>query len=262
VYSSCTSTFIIWVGPLLVTVSLFFLSFFTTFLRPNNDTGDIYKFARLWIFLLFAMWVAASLAGIAQGIVTTLAALTLASLVASMILLINSTTKDEREKRMNELMTTANEKFGNYFDIGRGLLVIVAAPIIVLFLFLSCFVQFIRVINPFTCFCKPTRREKNRHDEDYKFKFMTTQADRQIRAFLKWDRVRVFKWAVYWGVAFISLNVLLSKFTVLFLAWLITELKKSSLEAVTFIMIGVGIVLFLLPPVPGVPIYLSIGKPR
>jgi hypothetical protein len=244
-----------------VTVSLFFLSFFTSFLRPENNVNDIYKFVKLWISLLFALWVAASLAGIAQGIVTTLAALTLASMAASMILLIHSTTRDEREARINELMTAANDKFSNYFDIGRGLLVIVAAPIIFLFLILSSFVQLIRVINPLTCFCKPTRREKNRHDEDYHVRCITTQADRQIRAFMKWDRVRVFKWAIYWGIAFISLNVIISKFTVLFLAFVIEELKQSSLDlaSVTFIMFGIGLFLFLLPPVPGVPIYLSIG---
>jgi hypothetical protein len=34
-----------------------------------------------------------------------------------------------------------------------------------------------------------------------------------------WDRTRVFTYAVWWGVAYMILQVIVSKLTVVFLSW-------------------------------------------
>ena len=49
------------------------------------------------------------------------------------------------------------------------------------------------------------------------------------------------------------------KATVLFFSWLSWELSKVSLGLSTGIFVGVGMTMFLLPPVPGMPIYLTGG---
>ena len=41
VYSDCSTPFIIWVGPILFSISLLFLSFFSTFLRGEGEQKDI-----------------------------------------------------------------------------------------------------------------------------------------------------------------------------------------------------------------------------
>ena len=74
-----------------------------------------------------------------------------------------------------------------------------------------------------------------------------------------WDRTRVFTYAVYWGVAYIIFQVLVSKITVVFLSWMIEKTAELGLYATTAIMCGVGVTMFLLPPVPGVPVYLTLG---
>eukprot|EP00959_Pyramimonas_sp_CCMP1952_P433954 9087515-Pyramimonas_sp.AAC.2 len=52
---------------------------------------------------------------------------------------------------------------------------------------------------------------------------------------------------------------LAGKLTTLFLSWLNDTLNGVALEWVTLIMFAVGLVMFLLPPVPGVPVYLCGG---
>lgn len=54
-------------------------------------------------------------------------------------------------------------------------------------------------------------------------------------------------------------GVLASKFTTVFLSWLIEYTANMSLGIVTIIVVGVGMILFMLPPIPGLPIYLTGG---
>jgi len=74
-----------------------------------------------------------------------------------------------------------------------------------------------------------------------------------------WDRANVFTIATYWGIAFMVLNVLVATMTTVLLSWIIEKTAGYSLAVVTAIMAGVGVMMFLLPPVPGVPVYLALG---
>ena len=56
-----------------------------------------------------------------------------------------------------------------------------------------------------------------------------------------------------------TMQVIAGKFTVLFLSWMKQECAQMSFLVVSLIIMGVGMTLFLLPPIPGVPIYLTGG---
>lgn len=53
--------------------------------------------------------------------------------------------------------------------------------------------------------------------------------------------------------------MLASKLTTVFLSWLIEYTSDMNLLSVTGIVIFVGMILFMLPPIPGLPIYLTGG---
>jgi len=76
---------------------------------------------------------------------------------------------------------------------------------------------------------------------------------------VSWPWTDVLMYALYWGVFFFTVNVLISKFTVLFLSVLIEAVGSMSLSVVSAIFFVVGFIMFMLPPVPGVPVYLSSG---
>lgn len=61
------------------------------------------------------------------------------------------------------------------------------------------------------------------------------------------------------GTVYYVFNVGITKFTMVFLSWLNSVLAKMPLGAVVGIFYSVGLFMFLLPPVPGVPVYVLGG---
>ncbi|KAL3934118.1 MAG: hypothetical protein SGBAC_010090 [Bacillariaceae sp.] len=251
IYHNCLNTFILWIGPFMASLILLFLSFFTTFLKTDIGEKDMINFGKLWLVLLFAVWVASSLAGVAVGLASALTALTLASFVGSAIFVSASVGYSEQKVYATSLRDRMLEKYGSFLDIMKGLAVAMLSPIFFMYLGLDIVNQAVRKIG-FKC-------SKQFKTEDEKSDIFTRKARRQIKNILSWERSTVLTYAIYWGGAFFVMNVAVAKLTVLFLSWLIEITNPFGLGAVTGIMVGVGLLMFLLPPVPGVPIYLTSG---
>mmetsp|Transcript_7337 Transcript_7337/g.16629 ORF Transcript_7337/g.16629 Transcript_7337/m.16629 type:complete len:862 (-) Transcript_7337:1012-3597(-) len=255
VYNDCLNGFILWVGPVLVSMTTFFLSFFCTFLRTDGARADgarekdVLNFGAIWIFILFAMWVTTSLAGTAAGVTAALAALTLASFIASAMFIAVSFSKEERSQNAAAVFERLREKYGNQLDVARGLFVVTCAPIVLVYFGFSIANQFVRRTLIFPC-SQPPGEEGD---------IFTTRTRKQANVMKSWDRAKVYTYAIYWGIAFMILQVLVANLTVVFLSWMIEKTADLSLAAVTVIMCGVGVLMFLLPPVPGVPVYLTLG---
>jgi len=258
VYDHCYNTFIIWVGPFLASIGLLFLSFFASFLRVDGTPEqEASKFASVWLFLLFAFWVAASLAGVGQGVSTTLAVLVLASFIAAAIFLAIAYNSKERKDRFDAVKKHLLEKYGSLLDVFRGLLVVTCTPVIIFYILVSFVKQRVRRISLLVCSKTPSTTQ-NLTDVTSNGWF-TVEAQRLIRHFQSWDKTKVIVYAIYWGLAFMILNVIVFQYTLVFLSWLIQTTSDMSLGMVTLILVLVGLTMFLLPPVPGVPIYLTLG---
>jgi hypothetical protein len=90
--------------------------------------------------------------------------------------------------------------------------------------------------------------------------FLTQVANNQLRAVHNWRWTGVLAYVMCWGIFFISVNVGITKIVSIFLSWLNTDLLAPlPLLAVIFIFYAIGLFMFLLPPVPGVPVYLAGG---
>eukprot|EP00586_Coscinodiscus_wailesii_P006060 CAMPEP_0172489586 /NCGR_PEP_ID=MMETSP1066-20121228/19690_1 /TAXON_ID=671091 /ORGANISM="Coscinodiscus wailesii, Strain CCMP2513" /LENGTH=739 /DNA_ID=CAMNT_0013257559 /DNA_START=289 /DNA_END=2505 /DNA_ORIENTATION=- len=250
IYDSCLNTFIVWVGPLLVCALYFFLSFFCTFLRQDTPEAEVVNFGKLWVFLLFAMWCTASLIGAGDGVTSAMAAFTLTSFVGSFVFLAASFSRDQQKDKIEEVWGKLVEKYGSYLDVAKGLIVVTCSPVFLVYIVMSFMNQMVRKIG---CPCT-----KNLQADDLGA-WVTRRTRKQINGFRTWDHGKVFTYAIYWGMAFMAMQVLVSQFTLLFLSWLIEQMQDFSVWVVTGIMVMVGLTMFLLPPVPGVPIYLTLG---
>lgn len=258
VYAECYNPFIIWVGPFLTCLGLLFLSFLASFLRGDGSTEqEASKFAKVWTFLLFAMWVTTSLAGAGAGVSTTLMALTLALFVASAVFINVAFNYDEKREKMDDVKDHLMEKYGGYMDIFRGLLVVTSTPLFFIYLVISFVVQRIRNVAT-KCYTTPPVNTESLRDIPGEGWF-TIEGRRILRLIKGWNITPVFTYALYWGLAFMIMGVIVSQYTIVFLSWLIETTSHMSLVTVTFILVGVGMTMFLLPPVPGVPIYLTLG---
>ena len=93
----------------------------------------------------------------------------------------------------------------------------------------------------------------------YRWPWLTESGNGHLGALrlLAWENVLP---KVMWlGVGFVGLVAGIGRLTTLFLSWLVRALSSTSLPAVTVIMACVGVSMFLLPPIPGVPVYLAGG---
>lgn len=199
------------------------------------------------------MWASASLAGAGAGVSSSLLMITIASLAGSFILLSASYSREELKHNRNAALATIHTKFGDNLDIARGLFVVTCSPIIVAYFILSALNQIVRRIgiNP----CSQPSCETDSSNAG----LITLRAKKQLNVMRSWNRAKVITFAIYWGIAFMILQVLVAKLTVVFLSWMIERTANFGLAAVTGIMIGVGVLMFLLPPVPGLPVYLALG---
>lgn len=256
VYDSCLNPFLLWCGPLFTSCGLLFLSYFATFLRVDGSgEQDVIKFAKLWLSLLFATWVYASLAGAATGISTALASLTFAGFIASAVFLAVSYTKMERETQYQQTWNIIAAKFGTWLDVARGLLVVTCLPIFIIFLIISFLKQRIRLC----CNIANTPIESKSLKNVAGSEVFTVEFRRLIRVVQSWNKSKVFTYAIYWGILFMTLIVIVAKFTLLFLSWMIGETSELGLITVTLVLFGIGLFMFLLPPISGVPIYIVLG---
>ncbi len=138
--------------------------------------------------------------------------------------------------------------------------------------------QCVRSTGIFPCSKPPSDENSELASRD----IFTTKTRKQINVMKTWDRAKVYTYAIYWGIAFMVLQVIVAKITVVFLSWyvnvclftlpfpqllmlfllfrrLIEEMSDLGLGFVTIIMFITGVIMFLLPPVPGVPVYLTLG---
>lgn len=184
---------------------------------------------------------------------TSLATLTLASLVGSAIFMTASFSKEHQKNSTKAVIDRLREKYSSSLDYLRGAFAVTCLPFIVVYFFLSMANQFFRKAS-FSPVAQPTKEE----DSEYA-SLLTVKGKKQMDRMMSWDRVRVITIAIYWGIFYMGMQVVVAQLTVVFLSWLIDVTADFGLVAVSGILCGVGVAMFLLPPVPGVPVYLTLG---
>ncbi len=89
--------------------------------------------------------------------------------------------------------------------------------------------------------------------------WVTAWAAKQLQSIRRWNRTVVLQkslWISFWYWIF---TVAFGRLTQLFLNWLRQKLLSVSLLSTTLVYMASGLTMFLLPPVPGMPVYLCGG---
>jgi hypothetical protein len=94
----------------------------------------------------------------------------------------------------------------------------------------------------------------------HRFTCLTLVASEQLYVLVQWRWASVLCKIMWWALFLVSINVGVTKVVTLFLSWMNTSLLAPlPLGAVIGIFYAIGLFMFLLPPVPGVPVYLTSG---
>ena len=84
----------------------------------------------------------------------------------------------------------------------------------------------------------------------------------ECRAVLKWlfdSPTTTIVYATWIALAYFIISIGVGKGAVIFLAWLVSYLKAQEVWMVFLVFFGIGVFMFLLPPIPGPPVYLTGG---
>ena len=107
--------------------------------------------------------------------------------------------------------------------------------------------------------CHSSSSSENDGDFDERKYWLTREARGMWESAAEWNWTKVYQWAALVGLANIAVVVVVAKFTVLLMSYVVVACEELSVLQATLVIVGVGMFLFLLPPIPGAPIYLAAG---
>jgi hypothetical protein len=84
----------------------------------------------------------------------------------------------------------------------------------------------------------------------------------ECRAVLRWlfdSPTTTIVYATWIALSYFIISIGVGKGAVIFLAWLVSYLKAQEVWLVFLVFFGIGVFMFLLPPIPGPPVYLTGG---
>lgn len=153
------------------------------------------------------------------------------------------------EQQLDSIPIVAKMQEAGHSDILKAIAIMTMGIPSIGYFFLSFLNQFFRRTLPCT---------KDVHNEEANL-LVTKVGHHQIDVFKHWNWTSVLSKVVGVGFFIFVFNVGVGKFTNLGLSALNASLSDSGLGTVTFVYWVVGFLMFLLPPVPGIPVYLTGG---
>ena len=212
----------------------------------NTNVLTVIKSSSVFLFLF---WIFASLSGAGGGLTGSLIAFAVSLLVGTSIIAAATMRKNTPGTNSDQIIGDAFESNKFYLDLVKGFVILALSTVLVAYLVLSTMNQMIRKVKSFITGTPLEYRG-----------ILTQMTAEQVKDFkTNWNHSKVLTYAAYWGFGYVFFNVLASKFTTVFLSWLIEYTSDMSIHAVTGIVVLVGMGLFMLPPIPGLPIYLTGG---
>jgi len=205
-------------------------------------------FLKMAIFLVFCMWVSASIAGASMAlsnVITAFAMVALGLLVCVLYATLgaeNLTTQIKGTPVLGSMMEMRNS------DWLKALLVLSACIFFPAFLAASFVNQFVRKMGLGKTL---DESDQNLHLTLFGSKLWTKIAN--------WDWTSILAKGVILGLIYFLMEAVVKRFTMLFLAWLNIQLAPMNIWVISIIVFGVAQVLFAIPVVPGVPAYMACG---
>lgn len=197
-----------------------------------------------------ALWISASISGAGMG-VSRVVLLGMIVLVGVLSVLLDRlfgwqnmvraiATKEPLARRMIRFFLTS--------DWSKAASIAVAAPLIGLAFGLSVVNQLVRVHVRHSVVL-PNERAT----------WTTPLVARHLQRLRAWNWSSVLRKVIVLSVFYLSCTVGVMKLTTFFMSWLVMQVSDMGLPMATAIFVTVGMTMFLLPPVPGAPVYMASG---
>ena len=259
----CTRALITWIAPVLLCAYSVALIAVLTLLyrmetrrRRSRRAVGLEPLAQIFIaftlFTVISMWIAASVA--AAQLVDFSSLLLAMSLVALMVSLfaVYAVVGFKYLKAVIKETALGTVLFKIIdSDWVKALFVYLLSFLYVIELLLSFVTQFVRKYSPLG-------KEINRTDKERGY-WVKKETVEQLETLKRWQWGSILPKTWWIGIIFFTVVVLVGKLTIVFFSFLQDVLSAYSLFVTTAIFVAIGLTMFLLPPVPGVPVYVTGG---
>jgi len=255
-YVGCLAALILWMSPFIVAVSNIVIGGGLLFVASIDSTSKSLKkvFVRILAIFVLSLWTAASIAGADLALSNTVATFSLFGiLVMSMFFVLvrgwsGVTELISSNSAMKKIVETSTEN-----DWGRALVLLCFAPALMFSILMSAWTQLMRRLNP-CCVNKHLSEDDRKH-------WVTIGVSKRLKVIGTWPWTSILKKTIILGLLFNSIQVVIAKFTSVLLSYVNEWIKSQnfSMVEVTGLFFAFGILTFLNPLVPGVPVYISGG---
>ena len=257
----CLAAMILWASPLILAAVLFFLGLFTLLLgrslRQSSGSASLLKLTAAVLFTCFiGIYAAGGVGGASVGVSTAALAIFCVLLVSTVVLVGAVIGFDSLQTRVSShpvMLKLHDAVSGPFLEWVQALFAFFGVVPFCAFLALSFVNQLVRKADrEATCvqFAKDIQNEKTGH--------LTTLANRQLAYMATWSWTAVLGkaqiigylvWGSYYGVTL----------TYIVLNFVISALISVHWAAVSAIFFATGLIMFLIPVVPGTAVYLTGG---
>jgi len=248
-----TAAYLLYIGLLVSSVMLILFSVVTHFisrsLKRKSPRTQLRVFGMLASLSVLGMWMATTIAGSTPQVSNLVMLFSFVGMAVVALMAISaigwgSIKTDLMNVPMIKSMAGAGES-----DWVKAMSMFLIIPYLC-FLGLSGVNQFFRI--HLTPCAKKIGKKERKH-------CLTKIAHKQLVMIKKWPFTNLFKKISFIGIAYYIMMIGISKFVMVFLSWLNGTLSVLPLSTVIGIFYGTGLFMFLLPPVPGVPVYVLGG---
>eukprot|EP00746_Dinoflagellata_sp_MGD_P005241 gnl/MRDRNA2_/MRDRNA2_110162_c0_seq1.p1 gnl/MRDRNA2_/MRDRNA2_110162_c0~~gnl/MRDRNA2_/MRDRNA2_110162_c0_seq1.p1 ORF type:complete len:974 (-),score=139.96 gnl/MRDRNA2_/MRDRNA2_110162_c0_seq1:87-3008(-) len=253
--------FLLWSSPMIISFILAFcsmLAFLRSRFHTDLATGDVYVGGELkWVILLlflcaFGVWIAASLTAAGLGLPQTVIRLSCSMFVGIVVYVSFSVGLSAFESAAEHNATIATLLDVAKSDWVKGFFILIMGPLLPVYFALEVIHQRIRRVLQYEHAEAPDSADSE---------WLTVQSNQIWMILQNWNWTSVLTKAAYCGLFYFIIQVGCSQGVTIFLSWLNEKLHHSPLPlwGILVVLFFVGQILFLLPPIPGVPIYLVAG---
>lgn len=204
----------------------------------------------LLAFAILGLWIASSLNAGSVRLTQAIVRLSCALILGIVLFLGLSIGLDRLENAAEHDSSIAGLVSVIQSDWMKGFFILMLGPVVPIYFVVELLHQSVRIVlvhagaemKEIGVSCLTVRAERH-------WRHMTT----------RWDWTSVLTKAMMCGILYFFVNVGCGRGITIFLSWFQESIEDQSLFAILAIVFAVGIFLFLLPPIPGVPIYLVSG---
>jgi hypothetical protein len=254
--STCLVAWMVWAAPLLGACNAFVFGLLALLLARSFRDGDQPLTMALKVFIggmamaAVSLWVAAAIAGAGLGINSAVQYLVGVTIVVLCGVLVATIGWQRLTAYLMAVPLIKKLTASLLTDWFKALFVLFLMPAFPFYFCASFLNQMVR-----RCVSFGYRMD----DPKERRLWLTLAAAIQFKMLKRWRWTSVLTKVMWIGLFYVIVQVGIGLLVTVFMSWLNDVLQDLPLYATTIIFFLIGVVMFLLPPVPGLPVFLTGG---